>query len=408
MKKRVLCFFICVALAASLIAGCDTDIKNFVLSYDTKKIDKNIIEGNTQFAFDIFKLLNEEDSGKNIFISPLSISSALAMTCNGARTTTKDAMAKALRYEGIEMEDLNTGFRELTAYLNSIKDVKLNIANSIWIKEGEEIQQEFLSTNKKAFNAHVEKLDFSKSESADKINKWISNTTKGKIDKMLEPPIPSDVIMYLINAIYFKGQWREKFNPKMTHISKFHTEDGRSEDVEMMYRDGEVEFGTVEGDKIVRLPYGKGKIAMYCVLPAEGVKIDDFIKSLNAEKWNVIRNSVLETDEVILKMPKFKMEYGIKELNESLKALGMEEAFSTSADFSGIGEAIYISSVIHKAVIEVNEEGSEAAAATVVEMTKSAAVEPMQFIADRPFLFVIADDETGSILFMGKMCDVNY
>ncbi|HHW00870.1 MAG TPA: serpin family protein [Clostridiaceae bacterium] len=407
MKKRVLCFFICVVLAASLIAGCDMDVKNLVSSYDTKKIDKSIIEGNTQFAFDIFKLLNEEDSGKNVFISPLSISSALAMTYNGAGTTTKDGMAKALRYEGIEMEDLNTSFRGLTAYLNSIKDVRLNVANSIWIKEGEEIQQEFLSTNKKVFSAHIEELDFSKADSADKINKWISNATKGKIDKMLEPPIPSDVIMYLINAIYFKGQWREKFNPKMTQTSKFHTEDGRSEDVEMMYRNGKAEFGTVEGNKVVRLPYGKGKIAMYCVLPDEGVKIDDFIKSLNAGKWNVIRNSVSEMEEVILKIPKFKMEYGIKELNESLKALGMEEAFNNSADFSGIGEGVYISSVIHKAVIEVNEEGSEAAGVTVVEMTKSAAPEPMQFIADRPFLFVIADDETGSILFMGKMCDVN-
>lgn len=407
MKERVLCFFIFVVLATFLIVGCDTVVDNLVSSYDTKKIDKDLIEGNTQFVFDIFKLLNEEGSGKNIFISPLSISSALAMTYNGARTTTKDEMAKALRCEGIEMEDFNASFRELTAYLNGIKGVKLNIANSIWIKEGEEIRQEFLSTNKKGFGAHIEELDFSKANSADKINKWISGATKGKIDKMLEPPISSDVIMYLINAIYFKGQWREKFTPKMTHTSQFHTEDGRSEDVEMMYWNGKGEFGTVEGNKVVRLPYGKGKIAMYCVLPDEGVKIDDFIKSLNAGKWNEIKSSVSEMDDVMLKMPKFKMEYGIKELNENLKILGMEEAFSDSADFSGIGKGIYISSVIHKAVIEVNEEGSKATGATIAEMSKSVTGEPMQFIADRSFLFVIADDETGSILFMGKMCRGN-
>jgi len=380
---------------------------NFVSSYDTKRIDKNLIEGNSQFAFDIFKLLNDEDSGKNIFISSLSISSALAMTYNGARATTKDAMAKTLRYEGIEMENLNASFRELTAYLGSMKDVKLNIGNSIWIKEGQEIEQEFLSTNKKALGAYIEELDFSKVDSADKINKWISDATEGKIDKVLEPPISPDVIMYLINTIYFKGQWREKFNPDMTYTAQFHTEDGRSEDIEMMSRNGKVEYGNVGGNKIVRLPYGKGKIAMYCVLPEEGVKIDDFIKRLNAEKWNEIRNSVSETGNVVLRIPKFKIEYGIKELNDSLKALGMEEAFSESADFSGIREGIYISRVIHKAVIEVNEEGSEAAGATVVKMIGSAAAEPIQFIADRPFLFVIADDETGSIFFMGKMCDVS-
>ncbi len=407
MKKRVLCFSICIVIAVSLITGCDLDLTNYYHSYDVEKIDGKLIEGNLQFAFDIFKLLNEEDSEKNVLISPLSISAALTMAYNGAGTTTKDAMAKALRYEDIEMEDLNAGLRGLMLYLRSVDGVNINIANSIWIRESQEIKEEFLLTNKKTFNAHIEELDFSKTDSVDKINKWISRATKGKIDKMLQPPIPDEVIMYLINAIYFKGVWKDKFNPKMTYTAKFHTEDGRIEDVEMMNRNGKMEYGNVDGNKIVRLPYGKGKIAMYCLLPKEGVKIDDFIKGLDAEKWKEAVNSVSEMDDVILGIPKFKMEYGIKELNESLKALGMEEAFSKSADFSGIREDVYISRVIHKAVIEVNEEGSEAAAATIVEVTESAAPEYVEFIADRPFLFVIADDETGTILFMGKMYDVN-
>lgn len=407
MKKRVLCFFICITLGVSFLTGCSTSAMKPGKSYDKEKIGKNLVMANSHFAFDIFKELNNEDSGSNVFISPLSISTALAMTYNGAETTTKEAMAKALKYEGIEMESLNSSFRELTGYLNGMKDAKLDIGNSIWIREGQEIKPDFLSINKKTFDAHIEELDFSKADSADKINKWIDNATKGKINKMLKPPISPDVIMYLINAIYFKGQWEKKFDKKMTSPGKFRTEDGRSEDVQLMSRKGEVEYGNVDGTKVVRLPYGKGKTAMYCVLPDEGVKINDFIKNLDLEKWNEIRESVSKTDDVTLKIPRFNMEYGIKELNSSLEALGMGEAFGDSADFSGIREDICISRVLHKAVIEVNEEGSEAAGATVVEIKETAAAEPVQFIADRPFLFFIADDDTETILFMGKMYDVN-
>lgn len=407
MKKRVLCFFICIAFTAVFLAGCGRSTVSQNKSYDMEKIDAAVIEGNSQFAFDIFKELNNEDSEKNIFISPFSISTALAMTYNGADTTTKEAMAKALKYEGIEIDAMNSSYEALLGYLNSMKDIKLDMGNSIWIREGQKIKPEFLSTNKKTFDAHIQELDFSKADSVDKINKWIDNATKGKITKMLEPPISPDVIMYLINAVYFKGQWEKKFDSKMTFTGKFHAEDGSSEDVQLMSRQGEVDYGSIDGDKVVRLPYGKGKTAMYCVLPDEGIKINDFIKTLDGEKWNQIRNSVSKTDDVLLQIPKFKMEYGIKKLNDSLEVLGMGEAFSDSADFSGIRKGISISRVLHKAVIEVNEEGSEAAGATVVEVKETAAAEPVRFIADRPFLFFITDDDTGTILFMGKMCDVN-
>jgi serine protease inhibitor len=156
----------------------------------------------------------------------------------------------------------------------------------------------------------------------------------------------------------------------------------------------------------VRLPYGSGKISMYCILPEETVSINEFIASLDAEKWNIIKNSISEREQVQLQLPRFKLEYGIKNLNDSLTALGMGEAFTDTADFSGIREDICISRVLHKAVIEVNEEGSEAAAATVVEIRETAAVEPLAFIADRPFVFIISDDDTGTILFMGKLYDV--
>ena len=174
----------------------------------------------------------------------------------------------------------------------------------------------------------------------------------------------------------------------------------------MMSRKGKIEYGEVGKSKIVRLPYGNEKTAMYCILPEQDVKINDYIEEFSFEKWKELQESLSKNDDVILHLPRFKLEYGIKNLNDSLTALGMGKAFSDSADFSGIRDGIYISRVLHKAVIEVNEEGSEAAGVTVVEMQETAAMEPIMFIADRPFVFLIADDETGTILFMGKLMEV--
>ncbi|EOD01218.1 serpin family protein [Caldisalinibacter kiritimatiensis] len=181
---------------------------------------------------------------------------------------------------------------------------------------------------------------------------------------------------------------------------------GNTKNIMMMLKDGDVEYAQGDDYKAVRLPYGNGDIAMYCILPKEDISINQFIENMNLDKWNEIRENVTETKDVILQIPKFKMEYGIKNLNDSLTALGMGEAFSMNADFSGIREGIFINRVLHKAVIEVNEEGSEAAGVTVVEIKECAMPEPINFIANRPFMFIIADDKTGTILFMGKYCDV--
>lgn len=376
-------------------------------SYDLNSIDKALIDGNQVFAFNIFRQLNREDADKSIFISPLSISAALAMTYNGAGTSTARAMAETLQYSGIDIETLNAGYKNLLAYLNNADSkLELNISNSIWFRKGQEIKQEFLSLNQNSFNAYITDLDFQDPKAADTINSWISKATKGKIDKMINPPIPSDVVMYLINAIYFKGGWTEQFDKKLTYTGSFYTEEGQEKEVQMMNRKGKVEYGEVEGTKVVRLPYGKGKVAMYCILPNQERNINDFIEEFDIEKWNELKEDISEKKDVILQLPRFKLEYGIKSLNDSLTALGMGEAFSDTADFSGIRDGIKISKVLHKAVIEVNEEGSEAAGVTSVIMVGGAATEPTMFIADRPFIFLIADDETGTILFMGKLLDV--
>lgn len=400
--KRLLALISVISLLITSTA-CSTGV-----TYDVSNISEYVLDGNSKFAFDIFKALNSEDANDNIFISPFSISAALTMTYNGAEGETKAVMEKALGYADIDRALVNDSYKKLISNLKNIdKSISLNIGNSIWIREGEVINKEFISTNEKNFNAEVSSLDFSDSAAVDTINNWIKDETKGKIEKMLTGPIAPDIIMYLINAIYFKGEWSKPFDSKKTFDSDFHSYDGKTITVEMMSRKGDYEYAKGKDYKAIRLPYGEDKTSMHVILPDEGIDINEFINNMTPEQWNDIRGSLRKTNNVNLKLPKFKLEYGIKSLNESLKSLGMENAFSDTADFSGINEDAFISDVLHKAVIEVNEEGSEAAAATVVAMPASAApMEPKTFIADRPFIFLITDDTTGTIMFMGKVLSI--
>lgn len=406
--KRTISIMLCLVIIVGTVTGCTSsngDITSGNQGFDIDGISENVIEGNTEFAFDIFKQLNKEDEEKSIFISPLSISIALSMTYEGSNGTTKDGMSKALNYENIDIDTVNDTYKNHLRYLNQVDDkIRLDINNSIWIKEGKEIKEDFLSVNKEVFEAYIKSLDFSKEQAVEEINNWIKNATNGKISKMLNPPIPPQVVMYLINAIYFKGDWAEEFDEKNTFSREFYAGDGSAQLVMMMSKNGEVEYGEGEDYKAVRLPYGNGKTAMYCILPKRDISINKFIETIDSQKWNEIKDSIVENNEIVLQIPRFKLEYGVKRLNESLIELGMGEAFSDNADFSGISDGLAISRVLHKAVIEVNEKGSEAAGVTVVEVTESASIEePLSFIGDRPFIFMIEENETGAILFMGKL-----
>ena len=375
-------------------------------------VDKNLINANTRFGFNIFKELILEDKNKNIFISPLSILLALAMTYNGAVGDTNLAMAEALQFKSFDLEELNSGFHDLLVSIrNADSDIDLAIANSIWYRLDDKVKEDFIERNSKYFNSEVNEIDFTAPDAVDIINGWIEDATKGKIDKMISE-IPPDAVMYLINAIYFKGNWTYPFDENLTSDGDFYPGDETVKKVPMMTQ--QENFGYYKEDNFsgIKLPYGKEKMAMYIILPDKGVSVDTIIKSLNEEKWNKIKKSFYSS-KVNLIMPRYKMEYGIKLLNDVLIKLGMGIAFEPGlADFSGIfyrepGESPWISRVLHKAVIEVNEKGSEAAAATVVEMMESAVPveEIIEFVVNRPFFFIIADDRTGSILFMGKVIE---
>jgi serine protease inhibitor len=365
---------------------------------------KALVNANSKFAFDIFKQLNSVETGKNIFISPLSISTALAMLYQGAGSDTGNEIAKTLNYDGMDLNTLNGDYQSLLKNLNNVDPfITLNIENSIWYRDGFHVKPGFLSTNQDVFGAEIMGLDFNKADAADTINHWISEATNGMIEKMLDPPLVGT--MYLIDAIYFKGAWTIPFNPQETKKSTFTTESGRNNTVDMMQAYRTIEFGKGTDYSVIRLPYGEKKVSMYCILPAKGLTIENLITGLSVDKFNEIKQSLSTRNFFSVKLPKFKMAYGAISLKTGLNRLGMIQAFDPGrADFSGITDGrIWVDDVLHKAVIDLNEQGTEAAATTIVILPTAMAD---NFHADRPFVFLIVDDTTGSILFMGKAADL--
>jgi serine protease inhibitor len=422
--KKVMYLMLLLVYVSTFIAGVSAETANYSTSRITKPNDLNLslsnnvskeapavnpptevtalVNANSQFAFDIFKQLNTVESGNNVFISPFSISTALAMLYQGARGETKEEIAKTLSYCGIDIKELNSESKYLLNYLNNVDSyITLNISNSVWYQDGFKVQADFLNTTNDVFGAQIRSLDLGKADAADTINNWIADATNGMIEQMLTPPLYG--LMYLINAIYFKGDWTKPFDPELTHAATFTTESGNQNTVDMMYANMTVEYGKGTDYSAIRLPYGEEKVGMYCILPADNIAIDTFISGLNVAKLKKIKQSLATRDNFSVHLPKFKMAYGVKSLVDTLKRLGMTKAFNGEADFSGIAASLSVADVLHKAVIDLNEQGTEAAAATVVVL--EAAIQD-NFNANRPFVFLIVDDTTGSILFMGKAADL--
>jgi len=414
MRFKKIISVILVAIISISLIGCEKFSNKDNEQISAKEVDKEVVEGNNKFAFNVFKEISKDESNKNVFISPLSISMALTMTYNGARENTKAEMNKVLGYEGMDDDKINNDYKILHSYLENLdKNIKVNISNSIWIREGEDINKEFININKDIFGAKVDNLDFTKPSSVDKINNWIEKSTNKMIKDMLKGPIDGNVIMYLINAIYFKGQWQDPFDKNNNITEEFTNSKGEKSKVDFMRKiaaSDKTFYGEKDDFQAIKMPYDSGKVSMYAVLPKEGLDIDSFINTLDMDKWNSIKKSIgKEKEAVNVSFPKFQIEYGAKELKEPLIALGMKDIFSDAANLSGIREGIYVSSVLHQGKIEVNENGSEAAAVTIVEVRETAMPiidETKEFIANRPFVFIIEDEESGTILFMGKLEEV--
>jgi len=364
---------------------------------------KNLAQAHNALGFNVVRDLNHEQKD-NVFISPTSIALALSMVYNGANGDTKQAMASTLQFKNLDTSQINQESLGLINLLkNPDKDVELSIANSIWTHQGLDVKPEFLKSVSDYYQAKSTALDFNDPGAAKEINSWVDKNTKGKIPTIVDS-IPSDMVMYLINATYFKGTWTKSFDKSQTVDKAFVPSKGASYKVPMMYQH-EDDFSYYETDDFqsVSLPYGKSKrLSMYVFLPKD---LEKFTDSLDIQKWELWMSKYKESKGTVL-LPRFKMEYE-KELKDTLTKLGMGVAFDSQADFTGIGDSLQISQVKHKTFLDVNEEGTEAAAVTSVGAvtTSIGGPEEKEFYMEvnQPFFLAIKDNQTKEILFAGAI-----
>lgn len=352
-----------------------------------------------------FKFLNEmikSNNKENIIISPLSLHTVLALIQNGASGQTKEEMLQALEMKGFDDNTVNESYKSIIAHYNNLKSLEVKMGNSIWMNKGLQVREDFKNTGKNFYEAEINTVDFSKSSAVETINKWISNQTAGKIKKIVDK-FDDDTAMALINTVYFKGKWSKPFIEGRTSKQKFTSSDGSVKEVDMMREQLGVDYLKGEGFQAVRLPYEDSNFGMYVFLPDKESSVDALLKDMSFDKWNSWLSKFAK-QQVQVQLPKFKVEFE-EELNDMLKSFGMKSAFTDNADFSKISDkhSLFIKLVKQKCYIDVNEAGTEAAAVTavVLEQTSAPADKPIEFKADRPFIYAIADKKTGMILFMG-------
>lgn len=371
-------------------------------------MNEKLVQANTNFGFKLFSQIFAKDSNKNIFVSPSSVAIALQMTYNGAAGDTQQAMAQTLQLQGMSLAGINQSQLALTQSLTKIDPkVQLDIANSLWLKQGFPFKPEFLQTTEKYYQAKITNLDFNNPNSVNIINDWVSQNTNSKIPTIIDSIEPS-AVLFLINAIYFKGNWQKEFSKSDTKEQPFTLLNGTRKQHPLMSQKGKYSYYENNEFQAISLPYGSGRLSMYVFLPKTNVKLADFYNKLTAENWQQwMKQFSLKDGEIVL--PKFKLEYNLT-LNEALKALGMEVAFQDRANFSNMtSQEVQIDEVKHKTFVEVNEEGTEAAAVTSIGIRVASAPireePPFKMLVDRPFFCAIRDNQTGTILFMGSIVD---
>lgn len=371
--------------------------------------NEKLVAANTKLTFKLFSEILKKQHSENIFISPASLAIALNIVYNGASGETQEAIAKTLELQGTNLQEINQANAELKASLNNPDPkVQLSIANSLWTKESIPFKPEFLQLIQNFYQAEVKNLNFSNPTAPSMINNWVNQSTNGKINKIVDVIEPKTVFL-MLNAIYFKGNWTEPFPTEATQLGPFTLLDGTQKQHPMMRHQNSASFPYYENElfQAVSLPYGEGRMSMYIFLPNQGVSLKTFYEKLNAENWQQWMNQFNNLDNsgggVLISLPRFKLKYAI-DLKDTLKALGMEIAFTKEANFSGMTpSSIWIDKIQHKTFVEVNEEGTEAAAVTNVASGVRSG--PIEMNVNRPFFFAIRDNQTGSILFVGSIVE---
>lgn len=401
--KKILELILLVLIACSCTSHNDpvpapVDAKQIVLS---ASMEQRVIQDN-DFAFDLLKKTIANSVETNVFVSPLSVSMAFGMAWNGANGTTKTEIETALKMSGMSVDDINNYYKIMQTTLPTIDpSTKLSIANSMWYKTGFAVKPDFLKVNSDYFNAYIKGLDFSQSWAVDTINNWCSKKTNALIPTIIDK-IPSNAVMYLMNAIYFKGIWQKQFDTKNTSVTKFTNETGNQTDVNMMYQKDTFAYAQTDNAQYLDMPYGNKVFSMTVILPAENKTTTDVLNSLTVDNWTATLNSMSKKTEMVY-FPRFKVTNSFN-LNKALQDMGINAAFTDLADFSNISNMpLQISEVIHKTYVTVDEEGTEAAAITSIGIVTTAMPEMIVFNVNKPFLFVIREKSTGVILFIGKM-----
>lgn len=410
MKKTTSIF---LSLAVMLATGCslidnDDDIEYAAKDPVTIKLNTQqveTVESSNTFAFNMFdKVLANTDPDKNVIISPLSMSYALSMALNGASGETYTEMRDALELEGLSLDNINDSYNKLMDALLSVDSkVKISIANSVWVKEGFPLKQEFVKRLQDYYDAEANSFTISQ-ESLNAINQWIEDKTNGMIKDMLKE-LNDNLLSLLINAIYFEGEWWSGFNAENTETEIFTTSSGNNIDVNMMKQTESFDLYVDTKFAMLELPYGQGNYVMDIILP-NGNNLDSLLTVVTSENFSLWTNK-LYPRETIVWLPRFKYEFNIT-INEILREMGMERAFTgTIADFSNMtDEDIYIGFVQHNAAIENYEKGTKAAAATVVGMeVTSLGPDPLPYFfnANHPFIYIIREISTNTVIFMGKV-----
>jgi serine protease inhibitor len=369
---------------------------------------EKLASANNGFAFQLLKQLAKDQPGTNIFISPYSVSAVLQMVGNGAGGQTKVELQQVLGTTGLPQDALNAANQDFAKAMNSGNtNVLLTTANAIWYRKEIPVKPEFIACNQQFFGATVEALDFKDPHSIDIMNTWASDKTHGRITHIADGMMQPASSLFLANAIYFKGKWEVPFEKQSTKDRVFHLLGGRQKHLPMMEQARHFTYRRGTGYQAVRLEYQGWDLAMYVFLPDAGSSPQKLLGILNGDKWHRVTKPGFAQLQGTVVLPRFKLEYGV-ELKQPLQALGLKSAFGV-ADFSGISsERLFISAVRQKTFVEVTEEGTEAAAVTEMAVPISASPEmnppkPFEMIVDRPFLFLIEDQRTGTILFMGAM-----
>lgn len=411
-NQRLLLF---LAASACVLNSCEKsdsgEQPGDPVEISTEVYQNEIIDSANRFAFDLFRpVIADAGQTENIMISPVSVTSALSMTLNGAAGETFEAMRKTLGFEQKTLEQINNTYLKLMTEMIPVdKRVVVEIANSVWVEKRLTVKQPFITELQQSYKAEARSIDVTDPDAVNTVNSWIEDKTHGKITDMLDKLDP-ELAMLLINAVYFNGKWRYRFDKAETKEEPFYFTPTSSEPVPMMHLTENLKAIRRDNLTIAEIPYGQGNYTMVVVLPDENVPMVEIANSLTTSLWKDWMDMLDEnTHKVELSMPRFKYSYK-RLLNDDLEGLGMGIAFSDLAEFSNISDQpLKISRVLHQTFIETNEEGTEAAAATVVEIvftTANPANQPVRVRLDHPFLYFIRETSTGTILFMGRVSDL--